>query len=232
MAESPSRVERRVRSRKRSRTGVAIGSAIVVIVAAAVVGILVFSGGDGASSGHGSTADRPSADTNVSVEVGEVSADSAGPPVTVSTDVADRVIDLMGNYREIATVEPLRTAQPAGDLSGVFDAAALARANGVDRPTLVDDGLPQVTGDLDVVVEPVAITGLGDQDGNLVAVTASVNVDVTGGTAAEAPLGIKRFGYFVLVPDPAGVWKVSSYSIVVTRDGGGLDATTSTAETT
>jgi hypothetical protein len=232
MAESPSRVERRARSRKRSRTGVAIGSAIVVIVAAAVVGILAFSGGDGASSGHGSTAGRPVADTNVSVEVGEVSADSAGPPVTVSTDVADRVIDLMGNYLEIATVEPLRTAQPAGDLSGVFDAAALARANGVDRPTLVDDGLPRVTGDLDVVVEPVAITGLGDQDGNLVAVTASVNVDVTGGTAAEAPLGIKRFGYFVLVPDPAGVWKVSSYSIVVTRDGGGLDATTSTAETT
>jgi hypothetical protein len=138
----------------------------------------------------------------------------------------------MGNYLEIATVEPLRTAQPAGDLSGVFDAAALARANGVDRPTLVDDGLPRVTGDLGVVVEPVASTGLGDQDGNLVAVTASVNVDVTGGTAAEAPLGIKRFGYCVLVPDPAGVWKVSSYSIVVTRDGGGLDATTSTAETT
>ena len=232
--EPSSRAERRAQAQQRSRAGLAIGVAVVVIIAAVVVGVLVFAGGGGDSGDDdGGDASRPVANTNVTLELGEVTADSAGPPVTVGPEVTDGVIDLVGRYLEVATVEPLRKAAPAGDLSGVFDAAALARVNGPDRAALVDEGAPEVTGDLDVVAKPVAVTGLGDQSGNLVLVTATLDLDVTGATAAKGPpLHILRSGYFVLTPDPAGVWKVSAYGITVGREGGGIDATTTTAATT
>jgi hypothetical protein len=208
-----------------------IGGVILAFLAViAVVAVIAFAGGGGDSGDDGGDASRPVANTNVTLKLGEVTADSAGPPVTVSPEVADGVVDLVGEYLEVATVEPLRKAAPAGDLSGIFDAAALARVTGPDRAALVDEGAPEVTGDLDVVAKPVAVTGLGDQDGNLTLVTATIDLDVTGATAAKGPpLHILRTGYFVLTPDPAGVWKVSAYTITVGREGGGIDATTTTA---
>lgn len=223
------RAERRAQQRT-SRTWIAVGTAVVVVIAAVVVGVLVFSGGDDASDdGDGGSASRPVANTNVTLEAGEVTADSAGPPLSVAPEITNGVIDLIGRYVELATVEPLRTQQPVGDLAGIFDTPALAQATGPDRALMVDEGLPEVTGDLDVVADPIAITGLGDQSGNLVLVTAELNLDIQGVTAAEGPpLHIKRFGYVVVAPDAAGTWKVSSYKLYVERTGGGLEAATST----
>ena len=179
----PTRAERRAQEHRRSRAWVAVGAAVLVVVAV-VVGVLVFSGGGDESSdgggGDGEQASRPVANTNVTLMAGDVTAESAGPPVSVAPEITSGVIDLIGRYIEIATVEPLRNAQPAGDLSGIFDVAALAKATGPDRALLVDEGLPQVTGDLDVAAQPVAITGLGDQAGNLVLVTATLTLDITG----------------------------------------------------
>ncbi|MET0628307.1 MAG: hypothetical protein ABW033_07615 [Acidimicrobiia bacterium] len=233
MTDSPTRVERRAQSRSRSRTGLMIGAAVLVVIAV-VVGVVLFAGGgDDSSDGGGGSTATPGADTNVTLEAGEVTADSAGPPVTVSQDIADGVIDTIGDYLQVATVAPLRSGEPAGDLAPVVDGAALAPVSGVDRPALVDEGLPKVSTDLDVVAQPVAITGLGDQEGNLVALTATINVDITAAAEGKAkPLHIVRTGYFVLSPDAAGAWKVSAYKMGVTRDGGTLDATTTTAAAT
>ena len=62
----------------------------------------------------------------------------------------------------------------------MFDAATLASATTTDRGVMLDEGLPKVTGDLDVTAQPVALVGLGDQSGNLALVTAAVVVDVDG----------------------------------------------------
>jgi hypothetical protein len=232
MDGSPTRVERRAQDKRRSRVGLAVGAAVVVVVAAVVVGILVSSGGDdsGDRGGGGESASRPVANTDVRIEAGEVTADSAGPPVSVSPEITGGVIDLIRKYLELATVEPLRRQQAAGDLSGVFDTAALARATGPDRALLVDEGMPKVTGDLDVTSIPIALTGLGDLDGNLVLVTANVAFDVQGDTGAEEPLHIQRFGSLVVTPDAAGSWKISAYKLYVERTGGGLEtAPTTTA---
>ena len=62
-------------------------------------------------------------------QLGDVSADSAGPPATVTPEQAQAVLDVVSTYVKDATVQPLRTAQPAtADLAGVFDAATLAPA--------------------------------------------------------------------------------------------------------
>ncbi len=231
MSDSPTRVERRAQEKRRSRVGLVVAAGVVVVVAAVVVGILAFSGGDETDDAADSAKPvaRPVPNTNVHIEAGEVGADSAGPPVTVGPEITAGVIDLIGKYLEIATVEPLRSGQPAGDLSPVFDTAASARATGPDRGLLVDEGLPRVTGDLDITSDPIPITGLGDQAGNLVLVTATVAFDVQGDTGATEPLHVKRFGAFVVSPDAAGTWKISAYKLYVERTGGGLETPTTTA---
>jgi len=233
MTDSPTRAERRAQSKSRSRTWLIIGAVALVVVAVAAVALLLT---NDSSSDHstGKTASRTVANTKVTIAPGEVTADSAGAPVTVDATRASGVVTTIGDYVETAIVKPLRTGQPAGDLSGVFDTAALARATGVDRAALVDEGLPKVTGDLTVAAKPVAITGLGDQDGNLVAVTATVDLDISAPAAAKkaVPLHIVRTGSFVLTPDLGGTWKVSAYSMNVTRDGGGIDSPTTTVATT
>jgi len=60
--------------------------------------------------------------------------------------------------------------------------------------------------------------------------TAELDLDITGVTTSKAgPLHIIRRGDLVLVPDPSGAWKVTSYNIAVARAGAGIDVTTTTA---
>jgi hypothetical protein len=233
MTETPSRSERREQSRKRSRVGLAVGIAVVVVIAV-VVGALVFSSG-GDDSKATPSASSAAAHTKVTLDAGDVTADSVGAPVTVPPEVTQAAMDTIGSYVKIATVNPLRTAKPAADLAEVFDPAALARVISVDRAALVDEGLPKVTGDIEVVAKPVAITGLGDQDGKLTLLTASIDLDVTGAakgaTAKAVPLHIVRSGSFVFTPDASGAWRVSAYSMIVNRAGGGIDPITTTTTT-
>jgi hypothetical protein len=234
MDDGLTRAERRAQSPPRSRTGLVIGGALVLIVAVAVGAVLVLSGGSSSddSSNPPTSASRAVAKTTITLAAGDVTAESAGPPASVSTDQTNGVISVLGDYVETAIVKPLRTGQPAGDLGGVFATAALDRATGVDRATLTDEGIPKVTGDLTVTAQPVTITGLGDQGGNLVAIAATVDLDVSAAPAGKAlPLHIVRTGSFVLSPDASGAWKVSAYDMQVTRDGGGIDTPTTTAAT-
>ncbi len=233
MNEAPSRSERREQSRKRSRVGIAIGVAVVVVIAVVVGALVLTSGSDsGSKSATSNSASVTVPNTKLTLAAGDVSADSAGAAVTVPPEVTQAAITSIGSYVKIATVDPLRSAKPAADLAGVFDAATLARVIGVDRAALVDEGLPKVTGNLDVVAKPVTMVGLGDQDGKLTLLTASIDLDVTGVVkgvpAAAGPLHIVRTGSFVFTPDPSGAWKVSVYSIDVNRAGGGIDPITTT----
>ena len=98
---------------------------------------------------------------------------------------------------------------------------------------VLDEGLPKVTGDLDVLASPVAIVGLGDQGGRLALASAAMVVDVKGQTAVKGdPLHIVRRVDFVVAPDGFGGWTVTSYTVIVTRDGAGLSAPTTTTATT
>jgi hypothetical protein len=212
---------------RRLRVRTAIGCSLV-----AALGLAACSGGDSGS------ADKPtttiSHGTRVEVPLGDVSADSAGPPATVTPEQSQRVLDVMTAYVKDAIVQPLRSGAPAtADLAAVFDPTTLTPATTTDRGTVFDEGLPKVTGDLDVVSSPVALLGLGDQSGALTLISAIAVVDVKAQTAVKGdPLHIVRRTDFVLAPDGTGAWKVTSYNIVVTRDGAGLSPTTTTTATT
>jgi hypothetical protein len=218
---------RQPRRNRRLLRGIGSGLLVATIVAFAGCG---GGGDDKGKAAAPSTTKVPN--TNVSLQLGEVSADSAGPPAQLSPAQSQAILKVVGDYLTAATVDPLRSAKPADDLSALFTAGALARVTGPDRPVMVDEGLPKVTGDLDVTAQPVKVVGLGDQAGTIVLATATIDLDIQGVTADKgAPLRILRKGDLVLSPDPTGAWRVTAFNVAVARSGGGLDPTTTTAPT-
>jgi hypothetical protein len=223
---------RKGRSPKNRRLLVAIGVGVLVI---AIIGVLiaVVAGGGGDNGGGAKEATTvPDKSTNVTLQLGKVSAESAGPPAQLTSDQSQAIMKIVGDYLQIASVQPLRSAKPAGSLSALFDAATLARVTGVDRGVVLDEGLPKVTGKLDVVALPVDIVALADQDGAIVLATVKLAVDTTGVTkSAGGPLHIVRTGDLVFTPDASGAWKITAYNFGVARTGAGLDPTTTTVPT-
>ena len=203
MDEAKSRAELRDQSRKQQsqknrRLLLGIGGGVLVVAIIAAVVVLVGGGGDDkGKSAEEATTVVPN--TNVSLQLGDVSTDSAGPPVQLTPEQSQAILKVVGDYLTAATVDPLRSAKPAGDLSALFAAGALARVTGPDRAVMLDEGLPKVTGDLDVTAQPVAVVGLADQGGGIVLATATIDLDIQGATAAKGdPLRILRKGDLVL----------------------------------
>jgi hypothetical protein len=128
---------------------------------------------------------------------------------------------VLDRYLTDAVVTPLRSGQPAGDLSSLFAASTLERVNGPDRAALIDEGLPKAER---VTVEEAsaavtALTGLS-------IVSAGVHILLSarvGGT----PLRVERSGELQLAAD-GDVWKVIGYDIRVTRETPGAAAPTTT----
>jgi hypothetical protein len=207
-----------------------IGLVVAVLVLAAALALASCSGGGDDKAAPTSTTAAPK--TSVDIRLGDVSADSAGAPVTISGDQSQKVLDALTTYVKGATLEPLRSGKPASaDFGAIFDAATLASATTADRSVLLDEGLPKVTGDLSVTALPVNLRGLGDQSGNLDLITAALAVDAKGATGlpGAAPLHVVRRADFTLQPDGAGGWKITAYDVVVARDGADLSPTTTTA---
>ena len=223
MDDATSRARRRARSFRS-----ALAAALAAVTA---LGVAACSGDDSGATAKPTT--TLSHATTVDMKLGDVSADSAGPPLTLSPEQAQQVLDLVTTYVQDATVQPLRSGVPAtADLGKVFDAATLAPATTTDRGVVFDEGLPKVTGDLDVVSSPVTLLALGDQGGQLTLVSASTVLDVKAQTTVkDDPLHIVRKADFVVQPDGFGGWRITSYSMVVTRDGAGLSPTTTTTAT-
>ena len=210
-----------------SRTPTRFVVLVLAITVGAGLALASCSGGDDEKAAPTSTTAAPK--TTFDISLGEVSADSAGAPVTISGDQSQRVLDALTTYVKGATVQPLRTGKPASaDFGAIFDTATLQSAMTSDRGTLLDEGLPKVTGDLTVTTQPVNLLGLGDQSGNLTLITTTLVVDASGTTALKgaAPLHVVRSADFTLQPDGAGAWKITAYNVTVARDGGELSPTT------
>jgi hypothetical protein len=224
---APIRMSTRRRRARRRRVAVTTALVLTLVLVAGIVAASC-SGGGGSDAAKSTTTTKP--ETKIDIPLGDVSADSAGAPVTVSADQAQRVLDAVTTYVKGATVQPLKSGKPAtADFGAVFDPTTLASATTTDRGVVLDEGLPKVTGNLTVTAQPVTVLGLGDQSGALTLATATLLVDVTGVTKVKGdPLHVVRQANFVLQPDPSGTWKITSYDMVVSRGGAGLTPTTTT----
>ena len=206
--------------------GVGAGAAVLVAI---VVAVLVLGGGDSGKSGP-----EFEESTAVDVKVGNQKVYGINPlqPIEFPADVRDQIVAAVGAYVDNAIVNPLRTAKvDEAALASTFDAAAAARLAGPERTILVDEGLPKAVGAIKVTTPPVVLNALADREAKLAIVTA--NFDLTASARAEAgTVKTRRTGSFIFSPDQAGLWKISGWTISVTRTGPGVTPDTTAATPT
>jgi len=207
---------RRPDSRRRKIFALTGALVAVVVIAIAIWAILLRDGGGGSD-------DQPGVGpTVVQVDPGEVVSETVGPAAPFPEDQRDILVRKVRDYVEAATIEPLRSGRPAKGLEPIFDAAALTTLQGPDGAVMLDQGLPEVTGKLSAVTEPVAINALADGTGAWIMASARLNLDVTG-RLDNGKLKIIRIGELLFVPD-GGDWKVTAFDVVVERSGPGVNA--------
>jgi hypothetical protein len=158
----------------------------------------------------------------VKVTIGDVTVYKVGDaPDTIPDDVRSKILAAMSTYVNAATVKPLQT--------GVVDDAALAtalgpaatqRATGLDRVTLVDEGIPKAVGRIRVNTLPIQLTALADASGRIVVVTARLD-SIARTRAAKGAITISRKGELVFTPE-GDAWKIDGYDLAVERSGKGL----------
>jgi hypothetical protein len=202
------------------------GIAIVVAVVLVVTG-----GDDGSEPGF-------KASTSVELTAGETSisrvAFRPNAPTELAPEVQDQILGILSRYVDEGTVAPLRSGK-ADDavLAELFDGPAVARLAGTDRAVLLDEGLPKAVGKVDGSSPPVAMAALENADGNVVFVSAAVELTITAETETGT-VEIARAGSIVLAPDPTTGWKITGWTLHVDRAGPGVakPVTTSPPTTT
>lgn len=168
----------------------------------------------------GSFEDSGPSGTKVEVTPGQVFSETVGEPIAFPDDQRDLLVENVRSYIETATVHPLRSGEPAEGLEEIFDPAAVTSIQGSDGEVMLDQGLPEVTGKLSAVSQPVVITALADASGTWVMASAQISLDVRGGLD-DGTIRIRREGELLFVPD-AGGWKIAAYDVFVARSGPGV----------
>ncbi len=204
---------------------------VVVVGALVAAAIVLFVAGDGGKDRDSSLAGKPakpSASVNVQFEPTSVVSQNGGPPAQLSLDQVNAIMDVAGQYLDLAVIQPLKTGRPAPDISGLFDPAAAAQLSGLGRGALFEEGLPAATGDITATAPVVEVTGLSDGTGAFVLATVGSTVDIVAETD-DGEVTIHRVTDLTLVPDGAG-WKISGFKVLVDRQGAGVTQPAATAQ--
>jgi hypothetical protein len=210
------------RQRSRSLQLIVVAVSAGLLVAAALVFLLRPSDGD---SGPPS---KKSVSGNVQLTLAGVQNANAGAPAQLGDDAANQIMTVVGQYVDQGLVLPVKTGEPAKDVSALFDAGTQAAITGPDKDVLFENGQPERTGDFKPAAEPVIIVALSDGNGQFVLATAGFNytaeVGVKGGT-----LKTTRSISLTFAPEN-GQWKITGYDTSVIREGAEVDVPAAAAQ--
>ncbi len=190
------------------------------ILAALVVAAAACSGGSGKAKTHPTATTKTA--SSVALRVTDATVASVGPQVALPADVRDKIAQAVNHYVESAVVSPLRSGTVATDLAGIFTAGAGAKLNGPDRSTLTEEGVPKATGDVSPAAAECKLTALVDAAGQVVLVSAALNLDLRVGVAG-GELHLVRNGDLLFAND-GGTWRVAGFDMSVMRTGPGVQA--------
>ncbi len=148
------------------------------------------------------------------VTVTSVESNGTAPP---SDELIADVAATVQGWLEVASVRPLGSARPAGDLSPYFTVSALNRlaATPTDRAALVDEGLPPASQGVAVETAEVALSTLAGPDGRVAVVLGTLNLKVHA-VGPTLDVDIVRTGTISLAFQD-GRWKIDSYEVRVSR---------------
>jgi hypothetical protein len=194
-------------------------------VAAGCVALVIVLGACSGGGGDTPKAAAP-AGTTLKLDAGDVVVDAAGAPGTLAAADQDAIIETLRKYVIAATVDPMH-GKKVGNLTAVFTADAAASLSGLNRASVIDDGVPKATSTVKAIAGPVTLTALSDQSGAIDMVGATLFLDVNA-KARTGPMRVLRTGELIVKRD-AGAWKISSYKLTVDRTGSGFPTPTSSS---
>lgn len=189
------------------------------LVALALVGLVALGsacskdekGKSGAAAPRATSAPAPPA---ITFTITGVDANGTKEPDEATIAAVKAALD---RWAALAVTAPLRTGQPAADLSPVFTAAALERlADAETRVTLVDEGLPPATRAVTASAATATLSSVAGPDEVIAVIGASIRLDVRA-TGPGLDVDIVHAGELVLHPE-GDVWKIESFVVHTTRD--------------
>lgn len=201
----------------RSRRPWLIGAVGVIVVVALAV-VVLSGGGDSGPAFRASTV----VDLKVGTQTLEYTSDKG--PIQFPADVSDAVLKGIGTYIDAGIVKALRTGKAAdAKLGQVFSPGAMAQLTGAGRGALLDEGLPKAVGKVQVIAAPVASTGLVSDDQKVILATGAIDFKISS-RSAQGVVQIERKGELLFAPDATGAWKITSFTMNVSRSGPGVEA--------
>jgi hypothetical protein len=193
----------RTRSKK-PRTALIVGGSIVAIaILALVISNLVMSDDEKKPA-------KVDNSVGLTLELGDVEVQSAGPPAQISKAVQQSVLDASQAYVDDAILGPLEDGKLDGDYAKLFDAEVRKAATGRDQATVTETRTGSIKPDKATATK-VRLDGLADQTGKVVLVAATFGVDVSGKNAT-----IKRLSELTFAEEQ-GEWVVTAYRVGVQR---------------
>lgn len=189
-------------------------------------------GGDDDKSTSSKTTKPEQLEVAIDLEAGPAAVSSAGPDVALGADVTKAVMKVLDGYVDAAVAAPLATGKPAKKIEKYFGLRVVTHVgpDGPDRAALTEDGTPKVTSDVTIAAKPVALTALADQSGQVLMVSASIDLRLKTKIDGE-PLQIVRTGEVLLEP-VQGKWQITGYDIDVKRTTPDGTSTTTAATPT
>jgi hypothetical protein len=190
---------------KQPRTALIVGGSVVVIAILAFVLVKLATSGNDAK--------KPAKVENsagLTLQLGDVAVESAGPPATISKSTQQSVLDSSQEYVDQAIMAPLEKGSLDRRYSELFDSGVRSDATGRDQATVTEVRTGKST-PVKATATKVRLDGLGDQTGKvvLVAATFGVDLDVKGAK-------IKRLTELTFA-DEHGKWVVTAYRVGVER---------------
>jgi hypothetical protein len=194
----------RTRSKK-PRTALIVGGSIVAIaILALVIANLVMSDDGGTKPANVENS------AGLTLELGDVEVQSAGPPATISKSVQQSVLDASQSYVDDAILAPLEKGKLDRGYEKLFDSGVRQSATGRDQATVTEARTGSVK-PVKATATKVRLDGLGDQTGKVVLVAATFGVDVSG-----KGVKIERLTELTFA-DEDGKWVVTAYRVGVQR---------------
>ncbi len=182
--------------------------------------------GDKGAAGRATTTTQTPLAISFAVTAFDVEA-VADPIEGAASAAQDGIQAALNHWLDDAVLHPLRSGQPAGDITRFFSAPTRERiATTPDRAAFVDEGIPPVSG-VQAGVANLGMVALVDPDGTIPVV--SVHFDLTlGGMVEGTPLGVEHTGDLFMVPEGFG-WVIDGYDVRSTRATEGATTTTTAA---
>jgi hypothetical protein len=190
---------------KNPRTALIVGGSVVAIAILAFVLVKLATGDDG-----GKKPAKVENSAGLTLEIGEVAVESAGPVAKISNSTQQSVLDSSQKYVDEAILAPLEKGKLEKSYAQLFDSGVRTSATGRDEAT-VTEARTGKSAPVKATATKVRLDGMADPTGKVVLVAATFGVDLN-----AKGVKIQRLTELTFASDH-GKWVVTAYRVGVKR---------------